>query len=30
MFVNQMRGVFSNKRIEKSYDAISDCFVHDF
>ena len=25
-----MRGVFSDKRIEKSYGAISDCFGFDF
>ena len=24
--LNQMRDVFSNKRIKKSYDVISDCF----
>ena len=31
MFFNQMREVlFSNKRIEKGYDVISDCFLYDF
>ena len=29
MFFNQMSDV-STKPIEKSYGAISDCFVHDF
>ena len=28
--LNQMRDVLSNKRIEKSHDAISDCFGYDF
>ena len=28
--LNQMRHVLSNQQIEKSYDAISDCFGYDF
>ena len=28
--LTQMRDVLSNKRIEKSYDAISDSFGYDF
>ena len=28
--LNKMLDVLSNKRIEKSYDAISDCFGYDF
>ena len=29
MLFNQIRDVFSNKQIEKSYDAISDCLDMD-
>ena len=27
---NQIHDVFNNKRTEKSYHVISDCFVYDF
>ena len=27
---NQMHDVFCNKRIEKSHDVISNCFLYDF